>query len=110
MFLNNTIQNFIEYGLYFEESHHNTISSNIIQHAIKIGIYLENSNHSSITKNYIKYKIACIRQISCDGNYITDNICIQISEPPYAYYLFLVLGTVIVISFFIVRRKRKRNN
>jgi len=111
IFSNNTIQNYIEYGFYFEESNHNTISSNSIQHDVNIGIYLENSNHSSITENYIKYKIACISEVNCYGNNITDNICINISEPPYAYYFFfLVLGAVIIATIIIavVKIKKKK--
>ena len=88
----------------------NKNKDDIIQHAVKIGIYLENSNYSTITENYIKYKIASIHELNCDGNCINDNICIKISEPPYAYLLFLVLGEVIVITLFITRKKLKRNN
>lgn len=100
---NNTIQNYNDYGLYFEESNYNIISNNTIQKSELYGIYLESSNHSFITGNFITYKIGCIKENNCFGNFIEDNICIKIPRTIFGYYPLLILGFLIMTAFLIVK-------
>lgn len=105
---NNSIQDSSDYGIYFEESNYNNITNNNIQKSEKYGIYLESSNHSIITGNYITYKIGCIKEVNCYGNFISDNVCIKIPGLIFGYYPLLVLGILSMTIFLIIKFKLKK--